>query len=243
MLKISYESGQLLPLTAGFIIIAVLLLAIVVDFGRYTVEKEKLQTASDAASLAAAKNVERWVELEVVVGMKKVETELSYMCIYCRDEYGNIIISRTAIGLEDDLLPYGYRSYCCSECDENICYPILKRRWVNYTDSGHDAIVAANSLFGMNVPAEMTAANGGSASMSVDTRYLSQSYRSSAYYPSVFINAQGKIKTLMIDIFSSFSPGLDASEMDMSTCSQGRSYYRDASNSKWSVPPSNQCPN
>ena len=240
-MKISDESGQILPLTAGFIVIAVLLLAIVVDFGRYTVEKEKLQTASDAASLAAAKNVERWVELEVVVGMKKVETELSYMCWYCTDENG-IIVSRIVQGLEDDLLPYGYRRYCCGECDENICYSVLKRRWVNYTDSGHDAIVAANRLFGMNVPAEMTAANGGSASMSVDTRYLSQSYRSNAYYPSVFVNAQGKIKTLMIDIFSSFSPGLDASEMDMSTCSQGRSYYRDASNGKWSSPPSNQCP-
>ena len=100
---------------------------------------------------------------------------------------------------------------------------------------------AAKTFFEVNIPREMVPSNGGDALVTVDTTYLSESQRSSPLYPTVFINAQGRIKTLLLSFFDNFTPGINVSEMEITVCSQGRTYYRDVNTGKWSHPPDNRC--
>jgi len=224
----------MLVLTAGFLFIGVLILAIVVDFGRFTVVKEKLQTASDAASLAAAKSVDRMVRIEIDRGSARSCCG-SRPCTPCCVDCGSV----TVVGREAYLIDAeGWRSYCCS-CG---CGGMeILDRWVNHTGGGNDAADAAKIFFERNIPQEMESINGGEALVTVDTTYLSETQRSSPLYPTVFINAQGRIKTLLLGFFDSFAPHMNTSEMEMTVCSQGRTYYRDVSNGKWSHPPDNRC--
>jgi len=228
------ERGSMLVLTAGFIFIGVLILAIVVDFGRFTVVKEKLQTAGDAASLAAAKSVDRMVRIEIDRGSYRSCCG-SRPCTPCCVDCGTI----TVVGREAYLIDAaGWRSYCCN-CG---CGGMeILDRWVNHTGGGNDAVTAARIFFDMNTPHEVELSNGGDVFLTVDTTYLSETQRSSPLYPTVFINAQGRIKTLLLGFFDSFAPGMNVSEMEMSVCSQGRTYYRDVGTGKWSQAPDNQC--
>ena len=237
-MKIRNEDGGILPLTAGFIFVAILLLVAVVDFGRYSVSKEKLQTAGDAASLAGAKSVDRMVLLAIEVGDRRDCCPTKDGCTPCCKRCSPDIV--TVTGKESDLLDNeGWKNYCCS-CG---CAGMqILDRWVNYTNSGVDAANAARSFFDLNRPPEMEIANGGEASASIDASYLSETRRSSPLYPSVFVRAEAKISTLMLGLFNTVAPDLDASEMNMSTCSQGRTYYRDVSNGRWRRPPNNDCP-
>ena len=238
MLRIKDENGGIMPLTAGFIIIAVLLLAVIVDFGRYTVSNEKLQTAGDSASLAGAKSVDRMVRLEIEIGESIDccgEEECVPCCVPCAEE-DTIVVT----GKESDLLDNeGWKNYCCScGC---VGMTILDR-WVNYTNNGNDAVNAARSFFEINRPPEMAVANGGAVTAQIDAAYLSETRRGNPLYPSVIVRAEGKIRTLMMGIFNTISPEVDVSEMEMDTCSQGRTYYRDVSNGKWRHPPNSNCP-
>ena len=237
-MKIRNEDGGILPLTAGFIFVAILLLVATVDFGRYSVSREKLQTASDAASLAGAKSVDRMVTLEINVGdfvdCCPTKDGCSPCCRRCSP---NVV---TVTGKESDLLDNnGWKSYCCSCGCEGMR---IVDRWVNYTNRGSDAVSAARSFFELNRPPEMEIANGGSASASIETTYLSETRRNSPLYPSVFVRTEAKISTLMMGIFNAIAPEMDASEMNMSTCSQGRTYYRDVNNGRWRHPPNSNCP-
>jgi len=242
---INDQEGSILPITVAFILVALLLLAAVVDFGRYTVVREKLQTATDAASLAGAKSVDRMVELEITLGQQSVECSSGegICCAVCRDPAGTGNTFITVRGKEAYLLDSnGWRSYCCGCAgDTGECSYRLINRWVNYTNSGNDAITAARSYFNLNQPPETEAVNGGSATALIDASYLSETRRSDALYPSIFVRSQAKISTLMLGIFNIISPGLDASEMDMSTCSQGRTYYKDPNTGRWEHPPNSNC--
>jgi len=237
-LRIRDENGGILPLTAGFILVAVLILIAVVDFGRYTVTKEKLQTAGDSASLAGAKSVERMVQLEIKRGDKLDECcglfDCWPCCLTCPGGDTVIVTGRESYLLESE----GWKSYCCScGCDG---MKILDR-WVNYTNGGNDAINAARSFFEINKPPEMEPTKGGNVTISIDTTYLSETRKGSPLYPSIIIKTEGKIKTLMMGIFSTITPTADTKEMKIKTCSQGRSYYRDTITGKWRHPPNNNC--
>ena len=231
------QSGSILPITAAFVLVAVLLMSVVVDFGRYTVAKEKLQIATDSASLAAAKGADRMVRLQIDPGSQREccgdgMGGCTPCCIDCGDPI--IVEGKESVLLDSS----GWRNYCCS-CG---CGPMqILSRWVNYRNSGSDAVVAASTMFDINKPAEMQASSGGSASLSVDPSMLNQANRGNPLYPSVKVQGQGKIKTLMLSIFRFFSPDVNTDEMDMSTCSQGRTYYRDLSTGKWIHPPNSNC--
>lgn len=235
---ISDQRGGILPITAGVIFIFLALVAIVVDFGRYTAAKEKLQTAGDTAALAAAKSVDRYVKLEIDPGSSKEccddgDGGCSPCCVDCGDPF-------TVVGKEADLIDNnGWRSYCCS-CGCNGGPEILDR-WVNYKNSGQDAVDAAEAVFEVNKPSEMEEETGGYSSISVDTSYLSQSRRNSSLYPSVIVQAQGKVRTVMMDILKLINPNANFEYLNASTCSQGRTYYRDVDNGKWERPPDNYC--
>ena len=237
-MKIRNEDGGILPLTAGFVFVAILLLVAVVDFGRYSVAKEKLQTAGDAASLAGAKSVDRMVRLEISRGSNWGSCcSEEGGCRRCCRRCSPAVVEVT--GKEVDLLDHqGWQSYCCS-CG---CAGMrIVDRWVNYTNNGTDAVSAARSFFELNRPPEMEAINGGAVTAEIDASYLSETRRASPLYPSVFVRAEARISTLMMGIFNTIAPDLDTAEMHMSTCSQGRTYYRDVNNGKWQHPPNSNC--
>lgn len=232
------QKGGILPITAGVIFIFLALVAIVVDFGRYTAAKEKLQTAGDTAALAAAKSIDRYVKLEIDPGSSwdccdDGDGGCSPCCVDCGDP---IIV----VGKEADLIDNeGWRRYCCS-CGCNGDPKILDR-WVDYKNNGRDAIDAAKAVFEINKPSEMEEHAGGSSDIIVNTSYLSQSRRNSDLYPSVFVQAHGKVRTLLMDFLKLIDPNANFEYLDASTCSQGRTYYRDVLNGKWQRPPDNYC--
>ncbi|SHF17083.1 Putative Flp pilus-assembly TadE/G-like [Desulforamulus putei DSM 12395] len=231
------QKGGILPITAGVIFIFLALVAIVVDFGRYTAAKEKLQTAGDAAALAAAKSVDRYVKLEIDPGSSRECCDCKKGCCPCCVDCGDPII---VVGKEADLIDNeGWRRYCCS-CGCNGDPEILDR-WVDYKNGGDDAVIAANTVFEINKPAEMDAQTGGSSNISVDTSYLSQNRRNSRFYPSVFVQAHGKVRTLLMDFLKLINPNANFEYLNASTCSQGRTYYHDVNNGKWQRPPDNYC--
>ncbi|WP_031516872.1 Tad domain-containing protein [Desulfofalx alkaliphila] len=230
------ERGSILPITAAVIFIFLALIAVVTDFGRANIAKEKLQVASDAASLAGAKSVDRYVRLEIDPGSRKSsccdESGCSPCCVDCGDPF-------TVVGKEADLLDNnGWQNYCCS-CGCNGMK--ILDRWVNYKNNGADVYMAANTLFEINRPKEMDISTGGSAFITVNASYLRDTNRGNPYYPSVIVRAQGKVKTVMMDVFKTIAPDTDFSYIETSTCSQGRTYYRDLSTGKWSRPPSSYC--
>ncbi len=231
------QKGGILPITAGVIFIFLALVAIVVDFGRYTAAKEKLQTAGDTAALAAAKSVDRYVKLEIDPGSSRECCDCDDGCCPCCIDCGDPF---TVVGKESDLIDNeGWRRYCCS-CGCNG-EPKILDRWVDYKNNGSDAIDAAKAVFEINKPSEMEEHAGGSSDISVDTSYLSQSRRNSDLYPSVFVQAHGKVRTLLMDFFKLIDPNADFEYLDASTCSQGRTYYRDVLNGKWQRPPDSYC--
>ncbi len=229
------DRGNILLLTIGVIFIFLAFLAVVVDFGRYVVVKEKLQIASDAASLAGAKSADRWVRLKIDPGASwEVDDNGDPYCESCGKPF-------EVVGTEAELLDNeGWMNYCCS-CG---CGGMkILDRWVDYKNGGTDAIQAANTVFELNRPYEMDTGQGGSASVTVNPSYLSQTNRSSPLYPSVIVQVQGRIKTVLLNILKIVSPSAKVDYMDISTCSQGRTYYKDVSNGKWQRPPDNYCQN
>ena len=63
---IADERGTVLILTVFLVILFMVLTVGVVEYGKYRIYNEKMQTAADAASVAAATSeVHRWVKIEV----------------------------------------------------------------------------------------------------------------------------------------------------------------------------------
>lgn len=230
------ERGSILPITVGIMFIAIALLAVIVDFGRYSIAKEKLQTAGDAAALAGAKTGYRYVKLEIDPGnyldpcyTTDEDGNCQPACVYCGSKF-------VVDGREADLLDnQGWETYCCS-CG---CSSMkVLDRWVVY-DNSTDVNTATNTLFDLNKPEEMDAVEGGNSGFSIDIR----GNRSDPLYPSVIVRAQGTVITLMMDFFKMFNQNADFSYMDASTCSQGATYIRDLQNGRWSRPPFSSCSN
>lgn len=234
------DRGSILPITVGVIFIFLAFIAIVVDFGRYTVAKEKLQIASDAASLAGAKSSERIVRLKIDQGERRDP------CCYV-DEDGNcqaccvdecnheLIVEDTEVYLLEN---EGWRDYCCS-CG---CAGMeIIDRWVNYKNGGSDSVKAANAVFEMNKPEEMDESTGGSSYITIDPSYLSENKKFSPLYPSVIVQAHGRVRTLLLDFLKVVNPHGNYEYINASTCSQGRTYYKEVYNGKWNSPPDSYC--
>lgn len=231
------QKGGILPITAGIIFIFLALVAVVVDFGRYTAAKEKLQTAGDTAALAAAKSVDRYVKLEIDPGSSRECCDCEEGCCTCCIDCGDPII---VVGKEADLIDNGgWQRYCCTcGCRGG---PKILDRWVNYKNNSSDAVDAAEAVFEINKPSEMEEHSGGSSDIGVDTSYLSQNRRNSPMYPSVIVRANGKVRTVLMDILKLINPNANFEYLNASTCSQGRTYYHDVNNGKWQRPPDNYC--
>lgn len=62
------ERGGVLLMFAVVVTVVFMAAAVAVDFGRYVIASEKLQTAVDSASLAGAKTAYRYVKIQVYFG-------------------------------------------------------------------------------------------------------------------------------------------------------------------------------
>lgn len=219
----SDQGGSILPMFAVVITVIFMVAAVAVDFSRYVLAGEKLQTAADSAATAAAMTAKRYVRLEIDPGMYRDccsdgEGGCKPCCKDCGDKF-------EVTGREVDLIDKkGYKRYCCS-CG---CGGVeIIDRWVKYEDSGADARMAAELFFNLNKPGEMNESAGGEAEIStVNVR----NSRSDPLYPSVIVTAEGRVKTLMMDFMDRLYPGL--SSLGASRCSQGGSFYYDL-DGKW----------
>lgn len=131
ILHLNQKGNYFLLSTVIFLIMMVLTVGIV-EFGRVMMVRNQLQTASDAAALAAAgsdENVTKWVRLVVTTdrGMHTVCNKKTCWCSAC----GTISINVT--GLEEELLDRGqWQDFCVPPCDcgGDDCTVRITDRWV-----------------------------------------------------------------------------------------------------------------
>lgn len=216
--------GSILPMFAVVVTLLFIAAAVAVDFARYVLAAEKLQTATDAASTAAAATAGRYVKLSVDPGEYTALCCAGEACWVCCIDCGDPV---EVAGREDDLLDSaGYARNCCS-CG---CGPvILLERWVEYEGGGAGAVEAARTFFDINRPAEMGPGSGGESYIS---SISIRGDRNDPLYPSVVVRSRGRLKTLMINFMDRMYPGTDLSTLGASRCSQGGAFYYDL-NGKW----------
>ena len=214
------QKGSILPLFGVVVVLVFMVAAVAVDFGRYVLAAEKLQTATDAASSAAASTAKRYVKLEINRGKYRTTCPKPGggsrpCCKSCNETI-------TVTGREDQLIDRkGYKKYFCS-CGKGKVK--ILDRWVKYEGNGTDAIAAAKMFFNINKPKEMSNSQGGESSITSIKAFNS---RSDPRYPSVIVNSEGSIKTLMMDFIEKLYPENDASSLKSSKCSQGGTFYYD----------------
>lgn len=134
---LSSQKGTILVLLV-YIVVATLILSFgMIEVGKVMIAKEKLQTAADATSLAAAGNKEAYREVEIIVhttrGSKwRPPTETSNgVCTNCAN------VSRRIKGMESELIGQGeWHNYCVSPCPDSCgntydCwYEVKDRRFI-----------------------------------------------------------------------------------------------------------------
>lgn len=219
-LNIKSEDGSILPMIAMIVVITMVVAAVAVDFGRYVLASEKLQTAGDAAATAAAMTAKRYVTLEIYPGQYLdtccSDTGCSPCCYSCYPE------KKTISGREDYLLDKkGWKNFCCScGCDRD---PKILSRWVEYEKNGDEAVAAAQTYFDMNKPKEMDSSTGGESYIkSINV------HNSGPLYPSVIVRTEGKVKTLLMDFIDRMYPNTgNLSELESSRCSSAGTFYYD----------------
>ena len=233
--------GTILVMTAFLVIVLAVLFAGVVEFGRFLILKEKTQTASDAAAVAASSSaVEKWVKINVSTdrGDETVcvcdDTGCDCWCEWCG------ITSRTVTGTERELIDHGgWRDYCVPFCDctDGDCWFEIKDRWVTYGTSRASSYQIADLFYQANAPEE-----------SYDSwinRMRVHASKNCPYYPSVTVYGKSSI----LSMFSGLLPYYYTTE----TCSQGITFYRDpktqegmhygpvTGQGKWIKPPPDAC--
>lgn len=223
--SISDQQGSILPMFAVVVTVFFMVAAVAVDFARYVLVSEKLQTATDSAATAAAATAKRYVRLEIDPGRyRDCCPDGKGGCRSCCRDCGD---SFEVEGREEDLIDKrGYRRYCCS-CG---CGSVkILDRWVKYERSGADAVAAAELFFNLNRPGEMDNSSGGESYIgSVSVR----GNQNDPLYPSVIVRTQGKIKTLMVNFWDKLYPSTDLSSLGAAKCSQGGTFYYDL-DGKW----------
>ena len=219
------QQGSILPLFGVVIVLVFMVAAVAVDFGRYVLASEKLQTATDSASSAAASTAKRYVKLEINRGKYRTTCPKPGggsrpCCKSCNETI-------TVEGREDKLLDRkGYKKYFCSCGGGKVK---LLDRWVKYEGNGSDAIAAAKMFFNLNKPKEMTNGEGGESAI---TSVKAINNKSDPRYPSVIVKTEASIKTIMMNFIDKMYPDTDLSNLGTTKCSQGGSYYYDL-DGKW----------
>lgn len=110
---IADERGTVLILTVFLVILFMVLTVGVVEYGKYRIYNEKMQTAADAASVAAATSeVHRWVRIEVFTD-RGSRTKCDKDSCWCED-----------CGITSRITPWMEEKYLIEGGDwEMFCYP------------------------------------------------------------------------------------------------------------------------
>ncbi|MCL6478977.1 MAG: hypothetical protein K6T65_11265 [Peptococcaceae bacterium] len=218
---LSDQKGSILPMFAVVITVVFMVAAVAIDFARYIVASEKLQTATDSAATAAALTAKRYVRLEIDPGKYRdccptTDGECKPCCHDCGDPF-------EVVGREDNLIDRrGWKRYCCS-C-KGYCKATILDRWVEYEGNGSEARAAAELFFNINKPKEMDDSAGGESEISsISVR----GDRDDPLYPSVIVRSQGRVKTMMMNFIEKLYPETDMSSLGASRCSQGGAFYYD----------------
>lgn len=66
------EQGSIMLMFAVVVTVVFIVAAVAIDFARYALAAEKLQTAVDSASLAASKTAYRYVDIQIYYGDRSV---------------------------------------------------------------------------------------------------------------------------------------------------------------------------
>ncbi|MFZ5648124.1 MAG: pilus assembly protein TadG-related protein [Bacillota bacterium] len=226
---VSDRTGSILPMFAVVVTVVFMVAAVAVDFARYALASEKLQTAGDAAATAASVTAKRYVRVQIDTGRYwtkccSMDKDGNKKCRPCckKCDKGTVIKE----GREDELIDKkGYKKYCCN-CG---CGKVrILDRWVEYEKGGAEAASAAELFFNLNKPKEMDEENGGDSYIK-SIRVVND--RDDPLYPSVIVKTEGRVKTLMMDFMDKIW-GADLSELSTTRCSQGGSFYYDF-NGKW----------
>jgi len=224
------QRGAVMLVTAAAVLLLMVAVLAVVDFGRVMILREQLQTAADAAALAAGlSGVQRMVKVDVYTDRGETivcDCDDDGCTCWCED-CG--VVVHTVTGLEKDLIDNeGWRAYCeppCS-CGGGSCWYEIKERWVVYNPSASRQ--AAESFFAANAP--------GGAVASWITRLNLHAYRGDPFYPSVTVYARAVIRSIAPGLMKAF-PDTYSTEV----CSQGDTFYKDPRSGKWVDAPPRAC--
>lgn len=130
------DRGNYLVLSTVVFLVLIILTVGMVEFGRVILFRNQLQTAGDAAALAAAgadEDVTKWVRITVTTDRGNQEhcsSDGDCDCSSCGSA------SITVVGLEEDLLDNGsWQDFCLPPCDcgGDSCTIEIIDRWVTMT--------------------------------------------------------------------------------------------------------------
>jgi len=231
---ISNDRGSILVLFSVVMIVFIILLAGMVEFGRVLLIREKLQTAADVAALASCTSeVKRMVDIDVITD--RGDKSYSYWtgsgdhrrqvsgCKPCGTETVNVI------GEEAELIDNeGWRDYCAEPCNcskGSSTYKVNKR-WVEYDENKTGSGDTAEEFFQANLEA-----NGLTGEIVKLIVYDDPDHPA---YPSVVVYAKA-------DIISLFPGLLDVLPEKFTTtvCAQASTYYHKNPDDpdSWQEPP------
>ncbi len=234
-IMVSNQRGNILIIFASVMIVILLLLAGMVDFGRYLIVREKLQTAADAAALASSTSeVKRMVNIDVITDRGDKTNyywdgsgQMVRSCKPCGTETVNVV------GEEAELIDNeGWREYCADPCDccgASYSYKINKR-WVEYEEHKTGRGDTAEEFFQANLEA-----NGLTREI---TKLIAYDEPNHPAYPSVVVYATTDINSLFEGLFNVFPE-----KYTTNVCAQGNTYYhKDPYDpNSWQEPPEDYC--
>lgn len=223
------ERGNILIIFASVMIVIFVLFAGMVDFGRYLIIREKMQTAADAAALASSTSeVKRMVNITVTTDRGNAHHCNKYRC-WCS---GCGTVEHTVEGEEVQLIDNeGWRVYIapyCS-CGGGSANYVINKRWVVYdnkTGSGD----TADKYFQANMTA--------SGLTGKITKLITYDDPNHPAYPSVDVYATTEINSLFKDLWKVFP-----AKYTTDVCAQASTYYHKNVNDSdsWQKPPEDYC--
>lgn len=211
------ERGGIMIMFAAVMVLVLMAAAAAVDFARYALAGEKLQTAVDSASLAAAKTGSRYVRIRIYLGERYVTCYPGVCCSSCG--------TKTVSGREEDLIARGGWKRYIDDRVRRSCtcgaqgYSILDR-WVEYPENG-DTVNMARIFFNLNKPAEMDGNMGESLIEEINVF----NDRNDPRYPSVAVRARGSMKTVWMNFMNKLNPSVDLSRLNAGRCGQSETFY------------------
>jgi len=199
------ERGNILVLTCAVIMFLLLLTGLATDIARAWVAREELLTTVQAASLAGARNAEKYVEVNVLRGHREYEVDdKGRVSSYCATDG-----LASPPGKEDYIIGKG--GWRRNSCDSFLG---IEERWLEYPANTESI---ANSILDLNWPSLLDRKDS-----SKITVYSS----SSPYGPSVKAEAEGGVETTFLKL-------IGINDIPISRAWQSASFY-DVIKNGWS---------